>query len=43
MTDDYIYTSKALAIAAGVTLLFLALLGLSAAGKYWLSYVRRPR
>jgi hypothetical protein len=74
MSDDGLYTGKALAIAAGVTLLLLALLGLgvyavaqavlqrraiyaiesfgafllsgiglSAMGKYWLSYVRRPR
>lgn len=28
MTDDYLYTNKALAIAAGVTLLLLAVLGL---------------
>ncbi|MFA6165161.1 MAG: hypothetical protein WC700_00960 [Gemmatimonadaceae bacterium] len=74
MTDDGLYTGKALAIAAGATLLLLAIfglgmyavaqavlqrraiyaiesfgafllsgIGLSAMGKYWLSYVRRPR
>lgn len=74
MTDDGLYTGKSLTIAAGATLLLLAILGLgvyavaqavlqrrviyaieslgafvlsgiglSAMGKYWWSYVRKPR
>lgn len=74
MTDDGLYSGKALAIAGGCTLLLLVLfglgvyavaqavlqrravyaiesigafllsgIGLSAMGKYWLSYVRKPR
>lgn len=74
MTDNSLYTGKALAIAAGATLLLLGVLGLgfyavaqavlqrraiyaietigafllsgvglSALGKYWLSYIRRRR
>jgi hypothetical protein len=74
MTDDGLYSGKALAIAGGSTLLLLALfglgvyavaqtvlqrraiyaiesigafllsgIGLSALGKYWLSYFRKPR
>ena len=43
MTDNSLYTGKALAIAAGTMLLLLAVLGLPALGKYWLSYFRRAR